>query len=88
MADSNDPFSKLEEKLSRAIELFKKNQAEKRSLTQDLDKARADSKERAREVAELGRELLALRREREDLRERIEKILRQIDVLTSPESER
>ncbi len=88
MPDSNDHFAKLEEKINRAVELFKKTQAEKRSLTADLEKARTDSKERAREIAELQRELLALRREREDLRERIGKILKQIDGLTSPDSER
>ncbi len=88
MPDSDDHFSKLEEKINRAVELFKKAQAERRTLTQDLEKARAEGKERAREVANLERELLALRREREDLRERIEKVLRQIDVLTSPDSER
>ncbi len=88
MSDTNDHFSKLEEKLARAIEIFKKTQAEKRSLAQDLEKARADAKERARQLDELERQVLALRREREDLRTRIEKIIHQIDVLTSSDSER
>jgi hypothetical protein len=33
------------------------------------------------------KELIALRREREDVRIRVEKLLERIDVLTSPESE-
>ena len=33
------------------------------------------------------RELIALRREREDVRSRVEKLLERIDVLTSPEEQ-
>jgi len=87
VTDSNDHFQKLEEKLLRAVELFKQTHAEKRALARDLEKLRMDSKERAKLIDKLERELLALRREREDVRARIEKLLRQIDVLTSPDSE-
>jgi hypothetical protein len=33
------------------------------------------------------RELIALRKEREDVRSRVEKLLERIDVLTSPEEQ-
>ena len=87
MSDSNDHFQKLEEKLCKVIELFKRMQSEKRALQQDLDKLNTDSKECAKLIDTLERELLALRREREDVRVRIEKLLHQIDVLTGPDSE-
>ena len=87
VSDSIDHFQKLEEKLWKAIELFKRTQAEKRALQQDIEKLRTDSKERAKLIDGLERELLALRREREDVRARIEKLLSQIDALTGPDSE-
>lgn len=88
MSESNDHFQKLEERLLRAIELFKRTQSEKRALEQDLEKLKIDSKERAKLLDTLERELVTLRREREDVRARIEKLLHQIDVLTSPDSAR
>ena len=87
MRDSIDHFQKLEEKLLKAIELFKRTQAERRALEQDLDKLRVDSKERVKLVDTLERELVALRREREEVRERIEKLLERIDALTGSDSE-
>jgi chromosome segregation ATPase len=88
VSESNDHFQKLEERLLRAIELFKRTQSEKRALEQDLEKLKIDSKERAKLLDTLERELVTLRREREDVRARIEKLLHQIDVLTSPDSAR
>jgi chromosome segregation ATPase len=88
VSESNDHFQKLEERLLRAIELFRRTQAEKRALEQDLERLKVDSKERAKLLDTLERELVTLRREREDVRARIEKLLHQIDVLTSPDSER
>jgi FtsZ-binding cell division protein ZapB len=85
--DSIDHFQKLEEKLLKAIELFKRTQAEKRALGQDVDKLRIESKERVKLMDTLERELVALRREREEVRVRIEKLLERIDALTGSDSE-
>lgn len=87
MADSNDPIEELEEKLLKAIEVFKRTQAEKRALEQNLERLRVETKERAKQIDALERELVTLRREREDVRGRIEKLLHRIDVLTSLDSE-
>ena len=87
MQDWMDHFQKLEEKISKAIELFKRTQAEKHSLEQDLDKLRLEAKERTKLMDTLERELGALRREREEVRIRIEKLLKRIDVLTGSDSE-
>jgi FtsZ-binding cell division protein ZapB len=82
VADSHDQFGRLEEKLLRAIELFKRTQAEKRALELEVEKLKAESKERAQGSSALERELIALRREREEVRSRIEKLVERIDALT------
>jgi chromosome segregation ATPase len=87
MTSSNDQFDRLEEKLLRALELFKRTQAEKRALELDLEKLRVEAKERAQAIGAMERELIALRREREDVRARVEKLLERIDRLTSSEGE-
>lgn len=86
MSDPNDQFGRLEEKLLRAIDLFKRTQAEKHALEHEIEKLKAEFKERAQGNSEMERELIALRREREDVRIRVEKLLERIDALTSPDS--
>ncbi len=82
MADPNDQFARLEEKLLKAIDLFKRTQTEKRALEQEVEKLKAQSKEQGQSME---RELIALRREREDVRARVEKLLERMDALTGPE---
>jgi predicted RNase H-like nuclease (RuvC/YqgF family) len=82
VTDANDSFQKLEDKLVRVVELFQQAQGEKRALREEVEQLKAELKERAKRSDALERELHALRREREDLRGRVEKILQQIDVLT------
>ena len=84
--DSMDPFQKLEEKVSRVVELFKRSQAENQSLAQQMEKLKTDSKESGRQREMLDRELQALRKEREDVRSRVERLLDQIDALTRHDS--
>lgn len=85
--ETTDHFQKLEEKMLKAIELFKRTQAEKHALEKDVEKLASESKERARQIETLEKELIALRREREDVRERIEKLVDRLDHLTSQDSE-
>lgn len=87
MTDPNEQLQRLEEKLLRAIEVFKQAQTEKRALEQDSGKLRLEMKEHAQQMSTLERELIALRREREDVRVRVEKLLQRIDVLTRVDSE-
>ena len=88
MSDSSDQLQKLEEKLRRALELFKQNESEKRALQREVEKLRGESKGQAKLNDQHARELVNLRREREEVRTRIEKLLGQIDALTSTDSER
>ena len=86
MSETEDQLQKLEERLLKAFELFKQAQAEKLALRQDLEKLRAESRERAKVIDAHERELVAFRREREEVRNRVEKLLQRIDALTPPES--
>jgi chromosome segregation ATPase len=86
MTDSIDPIARLEEKLLKAVELFKQTQTDRRSLQQEVEKLRAEMKEPLKRVDALERELQALRREREDVRTRIERLLEQIELLTKVDS--
>jgi uncharacterized coiled-coil DUF342 family protein len=87
VTDPNEQFQRLEEKLLKAIDVFKQTRAEKRALEQDAEKLRLEIKERAQQISVMERELIALRREREDVRARVDKLLKRLDVLTSSGSE-
>jgi chromosome segregation ATPase len=87
MTDANDHFQKLEEKVFKAAEVFRRAQEEKRTLHQEMEQLKTDAKERSRRYEALEHELIALRKEREDVRSRVERLLQQIDALTKPESE-
>jgi FtsZ-binding cell division protein ZapB len=86
MTDTNDHFQMLEEKLLKAVEVFRRTQQEKHVLRQEVEKLKADAQERGRRCEALEQELIALRKEREDVRTRIEGLLEQIDTLTKTES--
>ena len=86
MSEPDDPLRKLEERVVKTFELIKRSQEEKLGLQQDLEKLRVESRERAKVIDAHERELVALRREREEVRGRIEKLLQRIDALTAPES--
>jgi len=86
LSEPDDPLRKLEERVVKTFELIKRSQEEKLGLQQDLEKLRVESRERAKVIDAHERELVALRREREEVRGRIEKLLQRIDALTAPES--
>jgi len=86
LSETEEQLQKLEERLLKAFELFKQAQAEKLALKQDLEKLRAESRERAKVIDAHERELVAFRREQEEVRTRVEKLLQRIDALTPPES--
>lgn len=85
MADTKHKFAELEKKLRKAVEVFKDTQTEKRALERELEKLK--SKGDAKGYSALERELQFLRREREDVRSRIEKLIEQIDGLTKPDAQ-
>ncbi len=87
MPHPNDQFEMLEEKLQKAIGLFKRNQTEKRALEQEVAKLKSENKDRSQAISTMEKELITLRKEREDVRSRIEKLLERIESLTRSERE-
>ena len=86
MSETDDPLRKLEERIAKTFELIKRTQDDRLVLQQEIEKLRVESRERAKVIDSHERELVALRREREEVRGRIEKLLQRIDALTGSES--
>jgi chromosome segregation ATPase len=86
LAEHTDSLEKLEQKLLKAVDLFKRQHAEKRALQQEVEELRSEVKDRPKRFEALERDLEVLRRERDDVRKRIEKLLDQIETLTNGDS--
>lgn len=80
--ETSDDFVSLEEKVYRTIELLKSAREAKAAAERDAARVREQLELREEEVESLRSEITGLRKEREDVKVRVEKILRQIDELT------
>ncbi len=76
-----DDFQALEEKVYRTIEMYKAAREGKTSAERDVQRLRAQLEQRDEEVETLRREAVQLRKDREEVRARVEKMLRQIDAV-------
>ncbi len=85
-AASTADFKSLEEKVLRTIELLKSARDAKAAVERDAARLREQLNQREEEVDALRHELVGLRREREEVRTRVEKMLGQIEALTQEES--
>ncbi len=83
-----DEFQALEEKIRRTVELLKTEREARAAAERDAARVRQQVRERQEEFDSMRAELVTLRREREEVRTRVEKMLRQIDALTEQESAR
>ena len=82
MALSLDDFSSLEDRILRAVNLVKRERlartaAEERAAQAEAKAARADR----RPAEQLQKEVNRLRAERDHIRQRVEKLLTQLDAL-------
>src|SRR4051812_17986872 len=84
---SADDFQTLEEKIYRTIELLKGARDAKALAERDAQRLREQLETREEEIESMRSDMITLRREREEVRTRIEKMLLQIDQLTPGESE-
>ena len=84
---SADEFHALEEKVYRTIELLKTAREGKAAAERDAARLRQQLEDREEEVETIRSQIVGLRKEREDVRGRVEKMLKQIDLLTESESE-
>ena len=83
LAPSTADFRSLEEKVLRTIELLKAAREAKSVAERDVARLREQLNEREEENDTIRQELVTLRREREDVRGRVEKMLDQIEELTA-----
>ena len=80
---SSADFQSLVEKILRTIELLKVERAAKATAEKAAERLREQLTEREEELDSVRAELVALRREREEVRTRVEKMLGQIESLTA-----
>lgn len=76
-----DDFRTLEEKIYRTIEMYKAARAAQVTAERDAERLRQQLEEREEQLTALKREGVQLRKEREEIRGRVEKMLEQIDSL-------
>ena len=81
-----DDFHALEEKIYRTIELLKEAREAKAAAERTAARLREQLEGRDGQTESLRAEVVALRREREEVRTRVEKMLKQIEALTQEES--
>jgi chromosome segregation ATPase len=81
-----DDFHALEEKIYRTIELLKEAREAKAAAERAAARLREQLDSRDDQTQSLRAENVALRREREEVRTRVEKMLKQIETLTQEES--
>ena len=77
-----EDFQALEDKVYRTIELYKAAKDARATAERDLQRLREQLEEREEENETMRRELLQLRKDREDIRARVEKMLGQMESLT------
>jgi len=76
-----DDFQALEEKIYRTIEMYKAARQAQASAERDAQRLRQQMEDREEELVRLRRETVQLKKEREDIRGRVEKMLAQIESL-------
>lgn len=78
---SNSDFQSLEQKIYRTIELLKTARAQKAAAEQELVTMREMLDAQAAETEAVRKELHALKQERTEVRNRVEKLLGDVDAI-------
>jgi predicted nucleic acid-binding Zn-ribbon protein len=81
-----EDFQALEEKVYRTIELYKAAKDARATAERDAKRLREQLEEREEENEGMRRELVQLRKDREDIRARVEKMLGQMETLTEEQA--
>jgi chromosome segregation ATPase len=76
-----DDFQALEDKIYRTIELYKAARQAQTTAERDAQRVRQQMDDREEELLKLRRETVQLKKEREDIRARVEKMLSQIESI-------
>jgi len=81
LALSQDDFSSLEERILRAVNLVKRERLARAAAEQRTAEVEARLQDQTTAGDELQKEVNALRAERDHIRQRVEKLLAQLDAL-------
>src|SRR5260370_24846192 len=81
-----EDFEALEEKVYRTIDLYKAAKEARATAERDVKRLREQLEEREEENESMRRELVQLRKDRENIRGRVEKMLGQMDSLTQEQA--
>jgi len=76
-----DDFQTLEQKVYRTIEMYKSARQAHADSQQETQRLRQQLQDRADEIDTLRRETVQLKKEREEIRARVEKMLAQIESI-------
>jgi chromosome segregation ATPase len=76
-----DDFQALEDKIYRTIEMFKVARQAQAVAERDAQRLRQQMQDREEELVGLRRETVRLKKEREEIRGRVEKMLEQIEAI-------
>ncbi len=76
-----DDFQGLEDKIYRTIEMFKAARQAQAAAERDAQRVRQQMQDREEELIMLRRETVRLKKEREEIRGRVEKMLQQIESI-------
>jgi hypothetical protein len=81
-----DDFQALEEKVYRTIQMYKAARQAQATAERDAQRVRQQLEERDEQLITLRRESVQLRKEREEIRGRVEKMLEQIDSIAEEQA--
>lgn len=81
LALSANDFSALEERILRAVELVRRERQARAAAEDRAEKAEAHLREQLPLLEHLEKELQSLRAERDHVRERVERLLGQLDAM-------
>ena len=78
-----DDFQALEQKIYRTIEMYKAARQAQAAAERDVQRLRQQLHDREEELVTLRREAVQLKKEREEIRGRVEKMLEQIESVAA-----
>lgn len=78
---SVDDFAALEERVVRAVSIVRQERQARAAAEQRVVRAEADLRQQAEQMERAQAELATLRAERDHVRQRVEKLLQQLDAL-------
>jgi hypothetical protein len=76
-----DDFQTLEEKVYRTIEMYKAARQAQAVAERDTQRLRQQVEDREEELVTLRRDIVQLKKEREEIRARVEKMIDQIEAM-------